>query len=73
MIEHASDIARLRSARSNAIATLDEILASPKPSYSVHGHTFSWTEYQRFLGDQIENLSKRIAQEFPFELVTSVR
>ena len=63
----------LIQARDNAAARLAEILASPKPSYTVHGHSVSWTEYQEMLGEQIKAIDQLIAQGIPFEFVTAMR
>ena len=63
----------LMQARANAAARLAETLASPKPSYTVHGHSVSWTEYQKMLFDQIEKINQQIAQGTPFEFVTAMR
>jgi len=53
----ATDLVALR-------ATLAASLANPKPSYSVDGRSFSWTEYrarlvqqQGELADQLRNLN----------------
>ena len=60
----------LAMARDNAAARLAEILASPKPSYSVHGHTVSWNEYQEMLLRQIAACNQLIAQGNPVEFIT---
>jgi len=39
----------------------------PHPSYSVHGHKFSWTEYLKYLDSRIEALRKELAQTLPWE------
>jgi hypothetical protein len=59
----------LRTARDNSAATLAQITVAPKPSYAVHGHNFSWTEYQRFLIEHIESCNRLLAQGEPFEIV----
>ena len=46
------------------------ITVNPKPSYSVHGHSYSWNEYTEMLGRQIEQFTKLNAQANPFEFVT---
>jgi hypothetical protein len=63
-------ISSLETARANAAARLAEVLSSPKPSYSVHGHTFSWNEYQKMLMDQIAACNTAIAQGTPVEFIT---
>jgi hypothetical protein len=51
-------------------ALLLQITLSPKPTYSVHGHSYSWTEYQQMLTKQMEQVTKLIAQANPFEIVS---
>ena len=66
-------VTSLIQARDNAAARLAEILASPKPSYTVHGHSVSWTEYQKMLAEQLAQCNQLITQGTPFEFVTAVR
>lgn len=56
-----SVIDSLRTARANYAAQLEQLSASPKPTYNVDGQSFSWTEYQKFLLESIDDLNKRIA------------
>ena len=63
----------LIAARDNAAAMLVEITKSPKPSYTVHGHSVSWTEYQKMLLGQIAEINKQITQGTPFEFITAMR
>lgn len=51
----------LQTARDNMGARLAEITTSPKPSYSIDGQAFSWTEYMQFLLDGIKSLDEQIA------------
>ena len=60
----------LKAARDDAAARLAEALAAPKPSYSIHGQSVSWTEYQKMLAEQIAILSDLIARGEPFEIVS---
>ena len=60
-------------ARDRAAETLAEILASPKPSYNVHGQNYSWTEYAAMLNTQIAESNKLLSQEEPFEKVSTGR
>lgn len=58
----------LVAARANIAARLKEITATPKPSYSVDGQSFSWAEYLAELQRSYDNLSKLIgAQSEYFE------
>lgn len=53
----------LTTARNNYIAQLKDISVNPKPTYTVDGQTFKWTEYQKFLTEQIKTLEGLIASE----------
>ena len=65
----ATDAENLRTARSNFIAKLAEVSASPKPSYIVNGQQFSWTEFYTFLTQQIAQIDNLIAAEDgPYEV-----
>jgi hypothetical protein len=44
----------LQTAYDNYATILAEISESPKPTYSLDGQSFSWTEYQRFLLEQMK-------------------
>jgi hypothetical protein len=59
----------LATARDNSAAILAQITVSPKPTYAVHGHNYSWTEYQEFLTRHIEACNRLLAQGEPFEIV----
>lgn len=63
----------ITTARDNSAAILAEITVSPKPSYAVHGHNYSWQEYQQFLIDHIEQCNRLLAQARPFENVSAGR
>jgi hypothetical protein len=47
-----------------------QITLQPKPTYTVEGNHYQWTEYQELLGRQIEQLTKLIARANPFEIVS---
>lgn len=58
----------LVAARANIAARLREITATPKPSYSIDGQTFSWTEYFEALSRQYRSLGELAgAQDEYFE------
>ena len=59
------------SALDNYARLLAEISANRKPSYSIDGQSVSWTEYQRFLVDQIKALQElEQTSAGPFEVRT---
>lgn len=63
----------LATARDNFAAKLAEISVDPKPSYSIDGQSVSWTEYYRFLSEQVDKLNAQIAAGEPFEIEHQVR
>jgi len=65
----ATYLAKLIQIRDEATDRLLECLLKPKLNYSVDGQSFSWTDYQRMLNDQIKSLNDLIrGEEGPFEL-----
>ena len=60
----------LATARDNAATILAELTVSPKPTYDVHGHSYSWNEYQAMLTKQIDDINRLLAQAGPFEIVS---
>lgn len=65
----ATYLENLATARDNFAAKLAEISASPKPSYSIDGQSVSWTEYYKFLSDQVDKVNEQINSGEPFEEV----
>lgn len=61
----------LTTARDNFAAKLAEVSASPKPTYNIDGQSVSWTEYYKFLSDQVERLNVQISSGDPFEVVST--
>ncbi|CAB4144890.1 hypothetical protein UFOVP466_80 [uncultured Caudovirales phage] len=53
----------LATAKANYAATLASISASPKPSYSIDGRSYSWVEYQKFILEQMAAIDKQTASE----------
>lgn len=60
----------LQAAKTNYAAQLADISANPKPSYSVGGRSFSWTEYQRFLIEQMSAIDIQLATDSTSEVYT---
>lgn len=61
----------LTTARDNFAAKLAEVSAAPKPTYSIDGQSVSWTEYYKFLSEQVERLNVQINNGEPFEVVST--
>jgi hypothetical protein len=54
----------------NLTALRNDIMANPRPSYSVHGHAFQFNEFYRMLTEQIDGCMKQLAQLAPFQIVS---
>lgn len=54
----ATNAQNLATAYANYAATLAEISADPKLTYTVGDRTFGWTEYQTFLMDAMDRIEK---------------
>lgn len=58
-----SNLQMLQLQKRHIVERLAELTRSPKPSYDIDGQKFSWTEYQRFLTEQLRTLNGLIAEE----------
>jgi len=58
----------------NAKSILDDLMQSPKLTYTVNGQTFQWNAYQKLLMEQIDWLEKKVMTEEtgPWEESTKV-
>lgn len=63
-------MASLAEIKTNYINMLSDLVTNPKPSYTVHNRSFSWTEYQRYLLDAIDKLNDLIIAEDPYVIIT---
>lgn len=55
------DTTKLELAKSQILDRIVEITASPKPSYSIDGQSFSWNEYLKTLTEQVKAFDEIIA------------
>ena len=60
----------LLAIKSQLIVLQFQATQQPKPSYSVHGHSFSWTEYQDYLVRSIAAVNRLLQAQDPFEIVS---
>ncbi|MDA7977502.1 MAG: hypothetical protein MPJ50_01875 [Pirellulales bacterium] len=63
-----SDITQIRAIKSQTLALLAELTASPKPSYSLDGQQVSWSDYLRQLVDTVEWCDSQLRGEEPAEV-----
>lgn len=55
-------VASLIQARDAAARNLAEVLASPKPGYSIAGVSLSWDQYVSMLVDNLDKINRLIQQ-----------
>jgi hypothetical protein len=63
----------LLAIKSAFIALQFQAAQSPNPSYNVHGHSYSLTEYQDFLVRSIAAVNRLLQAQDPFEICTVAR
>lgn len=62
------ELSQLRTIRQNLLNRLEHESAELKPSYSLDGQAFAWSEFYRQIWQQIDELDRRIALgQGPFE------
>ena len=64
MSTEAEQIALIRT---QTLAQLDQLRASPKPSYSIDGQKVSWTEYAESLQQTIDWCDRKLVDGEPYE------
>lgn len=57
----------------NLTALRLEIMANPRPKYSVDGHSYDWVGFYKFISDEINTCMKQLGQLEPFEIVSIAR
>lgn len=63
-----TDAQQLAAIKSQTLAVLAEITASPKPTYYIDGQTVAWNEYLVRLRDTVDWCDRKLAGEEPFEI-----
>jgi hypothetical protein len=64
------DTDALLAIKSQFIALQFQASTKPNPTYSVHGHNYSLTEYQDFLVRSIAAVNRLLQAQDPFEIQT---
>ena len=64
------DLTQLTTIKTQALARIAEITASPKPSYSIDGQSVSWSDYLSQLRETVAWCDERLAGDDPFEQAT---
>jgi hypothetical protein len=63
-----TDIEQIQSIRSQTLAQLDDLLASPKPTYWIDGQRVHWQEYADSLQRTVDGCDRKLADAEPFEV-----
>lgn len=69
-MDEQEQLESLQRSRSNILTILEQITASPKPSYSIDGQRFSWGEYLKQLNEALRDINSQIAQMDEGELTS---
>jgi hypothetical protein len=63
-----SDSEQLATIKSQVLALVAAITASPKPTYDIDGQAVSWAEYLARLQATIDWCDRKLAESEPFEI-----
>lgn len=63
-----TNLERVAAIKSQALARIEEITASPKPSYNIDGQEVKWSEYLKQLQETVAWCDKQQRAEEPFEI-----
>lgn len=63
-----ADIEQVRSIRIQTLAQLDEIRATPKPTYWIDGQRVHWQEYIDSLQKTVDWCDQKLVEAEPFEV-----
>lgn len=65
-----NEVEQLQTIKSHTLEMLNELTSIPKPTYTVDGHTVSWSEYQKILLETINWCDIKLKQIQPCEFQT---
>jgi hypothetical protein len=63
-----TDIEQFQSIRSQTLAQLDALRASPKPTYWIDGQRVHWQEYADSLQRTVDWCDQKLVDAAPFEV-----
>jgi len=63
-----SDATTVATIKTQALARIEEITATPKPSYTIDGQSISWGDYLSQLRETVKWCDEQIAAETPYEV-----
>ena len=63
-----NDLEQIRLVRSQTLALIAELTASPKPTYQLDGQSVAWNAYLARLQKTVDWCDRKLAGEEPFEM-----
>lgn len=66
----ATDAEQIATIRTQTLARIVEITASPKPSYTIDGQQVLWSDYLRQLQSTVAWCDEQVAAAEPFEVTS---
>lgn len=63
----SSETEQISTIRAQTLTQLEELRASPKPSYSIDGQSVSWTDYVESLQSTIDWCDRKLIDCDPYE------
>ena len=60
----------LLSIRAQTLERIQDLTASPKPTYTIDGQNIDWNEYLEQLRQTVDWIDAYLNRELPFELVS---
>jgi len=64
----STDAEQLQTIKSQTLALIAELTASPKPTYEIDGQEVSWGDYLARLQATVDWCERKLAGEEPFEI-----
>lgn len=62
------DLTMINTIRTQTLDLLNDISESPRPSYSIDGHSVSWTEYRKQLLQTVDWCNRQLNNATPVEI-----
>lgn len=66
----ATDAENIATIKSQTLAIIAEITASPQPSYNVDGREWKWSEYLKELRETVAWCDAQLNAAAPYEIVS---
>ncbi len=73
VIDWPAVVGNVQQTLANLTALRADITSAPKPEYSVHGHTYKWTEFYQYISTEIDQCMRQLSRLQPFEIISVAR